>query len=241
MSKFSIHVNEKPNLKKCNFLCDRKLHEKLDKYDLMKFLNCHSNNLLCGKPAQGKTSLIYSWFKNSQLLKKVYDKIFIFQPQSSRASMNDKIFDSLPANQLYEELNYDNLLEVINQCKETDHTECVAVVFDDMGAYLKDKTILKLMKQLVMNRRHLHVSIFFLSQTFKSVPREIRKLFVNVIMFKVSKNELEDIMNELIEQKKEDVLEITKLVFTEPYQYLFINTDTQRLFKGFDEILIKED
>jgi hypothetical protein len=92
-----------------------------------------------------------------------------------------------------------------------------------------------------MNRRHLHVSVYFLSQTFKSVPKDIRKLFSNVFLFRVSKHELTDVFEEIIEHKKDDVLAISKLVFDRPFQYLFINTDTQRLFKGFDEILIDEE
>ena len=37
------------------------------------------------------------------------------------------------------------------------------------------------------------------------------------------------------------ISEITKLVFDRPFQFLFINTDTQRFFKNFDELLFKDD
>jgi len=153
--------------------------------------------------------------------------------------MSDKLFDTLPQDQLYEELDFETLNEVIIKCKESDPKENNCILFDDMGAYLKDVEILKLLKEMIMNRRHLHISCFFLSQTYKSVPKEIRKLFSNVFLFRVSKHELEDVFSELIEQRKDDVLAISKLVFDKPFQYLFINTDTQRLFKGFDEIIIE--
>jgi hypothetical protein len=154
--------------------------------------------------------------------------------------MNDKIFDQLPKDQLYEELNFENLNEVMKKCKDRESGSCSAIIFDDMSAYLKDKSILKLLRELIMNRRHLGVSCYFLSQTFKSVPKDIRKLFSNIFLFKVSKHELEDIMNELIEHPKDDILAISKMVFDKPFQYLFINTDSQRIFKGFDEIIIEE-
>ncbi len=32
--------------------------------------------------------------------------------------------------------------------------------------------------------------------------------------------------------------DIRKLVYDKPYQYLFINVDSQRLFKGWDEIIL---
>ena len=75
-------------------------------------------------------------------------------------------------------------------------------------------------------------------QTFYSVPKEIRRLFSNLFIFKTSKEELQNIAEDLIEIKKELIPEIRALVFNKPYQYLFLNTDTQRLFKNFDEIII---
>ena len=65
----SIKKNIKPNLKVCQFVCDTKLDAKLDKHDLTKFLNRHSVNLIIGKPASGKTNLLYSFFKSKDLLK----------------------------------------------------------------------------------------------------------------------------------------------------------------------------
>jgi hypothetical protein len=152
--------------------------------------------------------------------------------------MSDKIFDSLPEDQIYDELNYDNLGEVITKLKAADSDENSCTIFDDMTAYLKDAENLKILKELIFNRRHLRCSIFFLVQTYISVPKDIRKLFSNLFIFRVSKNELDLIFQEVIEHKKEDILSISKLVFDKPFQYLFVNTESQRLFKGFDEIII---
>ena len=128
----TIKKYRSPKLPQCGFLWDVKLENKLEKYEFTKFLNCHSTNLLIGKPRSGKTSLLYSLFKSKHLLKKVFENIFLFQPSHSRLSMKDKrLFDQL-----------DNK-------------------FDDMGAYLKDNQIKQLLKELVMNRRHYHTSIFF--------------------------------------------------------------------------------
>ena len=52
---------------------------------------------------------------------------------------------------------------------------------------------------------------------------------------------MELIADELIEQKKEHINEIVKIVFNKPYQYLFINTDSQRLFSDFNELIFNED
>ena len=103
----TIKHNKKPNLPICQMVCDKKIHPKFDKYELTKFLNCHSTNLLIGKPGSGKTNLIYQIMKS--ITNKCYDKIYLFQPEKSRASMKDKLFDQLPDDQKFEELTFENL------------------------------------------------------------------------------------------------------------------------------------
>ena len=239
----TIQKNKKPKLKACEMICDKELNSKLNKYELTKFLNAHTTNLLIGKPRSGKTSLLYSLFQLSRCLKKCFHNIYLFQPSHSRGSMKDKLFDKLPDDQKYEELDYESLDEVMDRIKmsDPDHNNCI--IFDDMTAYLKDYHVEKLLKELVFNRRHLRTSIFFLCQTYISVPKDLRKLFSNLFIFRVNKNELKLIFEEQIEDKTKVNLisEITKLVFDRPFQFLFINTDTQRFFKNFDELLFKDD
>jgi len=231
----SIKENDKPKLKVCEMICDVKLHAKLDKYELTQFLNNHSTTLMIGKPKSGKTSLLYSFLKSKELLRNVYDKIFLFQPSQSRASMKDKIFDNIPDEQKFEELNLENLNDVETNLDEGSNI----IIFDDQTAYLKDNEIQKKLKEFVYNRRHKHLSIIFLVQSWLSVPKDIRKLFTNIFVFKVSKNEMEQIFDEVVELPKQYILPLMKLTYDKPHQYLFINTDSQRLFKGFDEIIIE--
>lgn len=240
-----IKENDKPHLKSCEMICDGDLDDNLNKYDLTKFLNKHSMNLLIGKPKSGKTSLLYSLFKGNKknrILKGVFSTIYLFQPENSRGSMKDNIFESLPDDQKYDELTQENLLDVLEKVKEDSkngYTSCI--IYDDMGAYLKNNNTLKMFKEMAMNKRHYKLSQIYLCQTFFSVPKEMRRLWDNIFVFRVSKDELKNIFDEVVEQKKELVNEISKIVYDKPYEYLFINTDSQRLFKGFDEILIEND
>ena len=235
MIQMHIKKNKKPALPLCNFSCDSKLDPKLDEFDLTKFMNCHSVNLVIGKPGSGKTNLLFSLFKSKKLFRKVFDKVFLFQPSLSRASMKDKIFDSLPEEQKYDELTLENL-QMVDDMLDADGNNCI--IMDDMGAYLKDNATRKLLKEMVYNRRHKHLSIFFLVQTWFSIEKDLRKLFSNMFIFRVSKNELTNIFEEVIEQKKEIITDLSKLVYDVPYNFLFINTDSGRMFKNFDEIII---
>ena len=237
----TLKKNEKPNLSIPTMLCDDGIHDKLNKYELTKFLNRHSANLLVGKAGSGKTSLLFSLFKSPKMLRKVFHNIFLFQPRASAGSIKDNIFDKIPDEQRYDELTEENLDEVVDYCREEDKKYNNCIIFDDMTAYLKDGYVQRKLKELIFNRRHYRTSIYFLVQSYISVPLQIRKAFNNLWIFKVSKNELRTIFDELIEQKKELVDDLARLVFDEPHQYLFINTDTQRLFKGFDELIIHEE
>ena len=234
----SIKHNNKPNLPSCEMLCDKPLHKKLDAYDLTKFLNCHSTNLIVGKPGSGKTSMLYSFMKSKKLLAKVYDKIYLFQPEQSRQSMKDKLFDQLPDDQKFDELTVENLDYIKDNL---DEDENVAILFDDMGAYLKNKDTKKKLKEFIMNRRHYHISIYFLVQTWYSIEKDIRKLFSNLFIFKCSRHEMLNITSEMIEQHNDKINEIVKIVYDKPHNFLFINVDSQRMFRCFDELIFHDD
>lgn len=237
----SIKENESPPLTKCEMICDTGLHNKLNEYELTRFMNSHETNLFIGRPASGKTSLLYSFFKSPKLFRKVYHNIYLFQPSHSRASMKDKLFDKIPEDQKFDELTFDNLNDVMNRIKGEDPKYNNCIIFDDMTAYLKNPETKKLLKELIFNRRHLRCSIFFLVQTWFSIEKDIRKLFSNVFVFRVSKNELQQIFSEIVESKEKYINEIAKMVYNEPYKYLFINVNTQRLFDGWNELIFNED
>jgi hypothetical protein len=152
--------------------------------------------------------------------------------------MKDKLFDNLPDEKKYEELTYDNLLNVMNTIKneKTEYNNCILI--DDMTAYLKDKEVLKLFKELIWNRRHLRTSIYFLTQSWYSIPKELRRVFSSLFIFKTSIEEFQNIAEELFEIKKDIIPDLRKFVYDKPYEFLFVNVDTQRYFKGWDEIKI---
>ena len=233
----------KPKITPPLITCDTDLHPKLNKYELTSYLNRHSTNLLIGSPGSGKSSLMWAMLKDKKLLNRVYHNIFLFQPSHSRSSIKNDIFKKHDKDKMFDELTYDNLDEVIKRIKGTPAEENNVIIFDDMASYLKNKETLKLFKELIFNRRHLHTSIYFLNQTFYSVPKELRRLFSNMFIFKVSKDEMKNIFDENVENEfvKNLMPEISKVVYSKPFSYLFINTDNQKFYKQFDRIDFNED
>ena len=106
--KIHIMENKTPDLPICSMKCDRQLAPHLDKYEITKLMNCHSVNLIIGKPGSGKTSFLWSLFKEGgrkkKIFRKVFTNIYLFAPPQSRASMKDNIFDVLPDDKKYDEL-----------------------------------------------------------------------------------------------------------------------------------------
>ena len=218
----TIKKNIKPTFEIIDMLCDKPLSKDLNKYELTRFLNCHSTNLLIGKPGSGKTTLMLSLF--NKMLRGCFHNIYLFQPSHSRASMKKDIFEELPDEQKFDELNYDNLLLVLDTIKsEPEYNHCI--IFDDMGAYLKDNAIRKLLKEIIFNRRHYHISIYFLCQSYLSCEKTIRKLFSNIFVFRVSKNEIEIIFEEVVESKKDYIYDISEIVFSNIYLSIPIHKD----------------
>ena len=52
---------------------------------------------------------------------------------------------------------------------------------------------------------------------------------------------MENIYLEHVEQYKEDFMNIMKNVYNERHNFLYLNTNSQRLFKNWDEIILKEN
>jgi hypothetical protein len=154
--------------------------------------------------------------------------------------MKDNIFSCLPDNQRFDKLNYDDLSDVLERITNSEKWEENCVIFDDQAAYLKQKSTRTLFEELVYNRRHLRVNIFFLTQGWKKIPLDLRKVFSNIFLFKVAKKELYTIWDEAIEENVDLVPKISKLVFDKKHNFLFVNVESKRMFKNWDEILISD-
>ena len=79
-----------------------------------------------------------------------------------------------------------------------------------------------------MNKRHYKLTQLFLVQTWFSVEKDLRRLWDNIFVFRVSKDELKNIFDEVVEQKKEMTEDIAKMVYNKPYEYLFINRNQSK-------------
>jgi KaiC/GvpD/RAD55 family RecA-like ATPase len=237
-----LKINKKIDLKAPKFLCDdNPLGTHLNQYDMLSHLNKFGFSGIIGRPGSGKTSLLISFLTatgKSRIFKKVFNNILLVMPTSSRNSLKKNIFSNLPEEKTYEDLSVSSITDIYNHLEEySADNENTLLILDDVGASLKNPEIGKILRKIIYNRRHLKVHIITLLQSFLSVPKEIRKLYDNLFLFKPPKTEFITLMDEVFEQKKHLCNDILSFVFDKEHQYLMMNVPTQRLYKGFDELI----
>jgi hypothetical protein len=104
-------------------------------------------------------------------------------------------------------------------------------------ATLKNKELQTLLKRTIYNRRHYRLSIMILVQSYNAMPLSIRKTISHFISYKPrNKKEFTAIFEELIFLDKDEGEALTRFVFDIPYAFLYVDVNTNSLYKNFDRI-----
>jgi len=238
--KIELKKNNSPAIQKIKFSCDEPLSNKLNQYELAKeHLNCYNTTLFVGTQGSGKTSLLINFV--NKLYKKVFDKIYVFMPESSRKSLNPNIFEKLPEDQCFEELNEESINKIYEDVKILSKDDKkTLIIYDDVQKALKNKNVLLALKNIIANQRHLHVVNIILCQNYFALHRSLREIVNNVILFKLGKIQTEKVFNECVEGQRDKFEEIRKVVYNEKHNWLFINIGTQKLYRMFDELIVED-
>jgi len=228
------------------FLCDdNSVGEHLLDHPLTSLLNVYGFLCVIGRPGSGKTSMTISLItqKNPKIYKKTHHHIIVIMPQNSINSLQKNPFKVLPEENIYHELDNDSIDSVYSKIDGYSKNDEKTLLFiDDMTADLKkSKFIIDTFKKLVYNRRHLKLNIIITAQSYVNLPLDIRKNIQNLIMFKPPKKELELVFHELFESRKERFMDIMRMAYDEKHNFLFLNVPSQRMFKNWNELIIKED
>ena len=201
---------------------------------------------LIGSPGSGKSSLLLSLFRSRNYYKNKFNHIYLITPESSFLSVKDHPFENHA--KVYYELNsetleniYKELVEIKKECLEGGYEiEHSCVIIDDYASDLKDKELIKALKQLLIKLRHIGCSFIFTLQAYNLFPLVLRKLLTNISLFKPkNKIELDSVRKELINLNEEDTLQLMNFVFSEEYSHLDVDTNANILRKNFNKLIIK--
>jgi energy-coupling factor transporter ATP-binding protein EcfA2 len=230
-----IKKNNEPIMKKPKFSVDGELHKKLNDYEITKLMNKSNMTLFLGRAGSGKSTLLISML--SSLFNNVFHKIILFCPPNSRASIKNDFWSALPEEQIYDELNYETLNEAYEIAKENADLGCkTLIILDDVQKNLKGESE-KLLLEMANNRRHASLSIWLACQTYRSIPLQVRAGLTDLFIFKINKNEMHNIFEEQIELDEKIFKEILNLSFKNAHDFLYINSNSKKIFINWDEVI----
>lgn len=235
----------KPNLSPPVLLCDEKLHKRLDDFALTSLMNRAFSALILGRAGTGKTSLLVMLLTNCHLYRQVFDRIYAFIPSNSRASLKDDIFSLLPEEQVFDSLTLPNLQQAFAGAEKLSQKgKRTLIVFDDVQQYFKGECE-GFITHMINNRRHNKLSMIFLAQSYKKVPRMCRLAMTDLFCFRLSRSDMEDIRTELVDIDEDTWDKIVRSyrirVRTDTRLYMYLNVASARVFFGWDEIQYDED
>jgi len=238
-------INPKLNLDVPQFVCDNNpLGEHLNEYEMLSHLNSFSFTALIGRPGSGKTSWLISCLTGTgkkKVFRKVFENVLLVMPSSSRNSLKKNPFKKHDPAKMYEELDLPTAEAIYGRLlASSEEKEKTLLVLDDVGASLKNKEIQKLLRRIIYNRRHLKCHIVMMVQSYISIPKEIRKLITNCILFKPSKVEMVNFTEELFERKKDMAIQIMQFAYRQKHDYIFLNVENQKMYRNFDQIIVHD-
>jgi len=206
----------------------------------------HWCTIISGKPKSGKSTLALGMLSTKgkdKVYRGKYDHIIIFVPQHSLSSLKHNPFEDLDKSKTFNELTTDNLNNAFEQIKQNSEAgETTLLYLDDMASDLKQNMrTQELFNRLCFNRRHLKVSIMFLTQTYKSIPVNCRKTASHLILYRTNnKMENQAVFDEVMFMDKNDIDELLEYVYDKPFQFLFIDVNNGALHKCFNPLLISD-
>lgn len=235
-----------PNLKRPSMLVDGYLDEHLNQYQIPSLMNKSHFACFLSKPGGGKTSTIVGLLNTKPEkggFKKVFHTVILVMGSNSRASIKGNFFDEkLRPENIHDELDIDTLRSIHEQI-ENDAAEGykTLLILDDVQRQLKNKDVEKLLLHMNNNRRHLKLSIWLAAQNYRLMPKQLRMNITDMFVFNVSRSELDNINQEHVNYKPETWANILTHCFKEAHRFMYINSDSQRVFDGFDrEVVITE-
>ena len=117
----------------------------------------------------------------------------------------------------------------------------VLIIFDDMISHvMSDKKAQQILKDLFIRCRKLNISLCFLTQSYFSVPKDVKLNCTHYILFKLNNRRklLNIAINHSADIDYKDFIKIYGDCTKEPFNFLTIDTTKDNKFiKNFDEIL----
>lgn len=240
--KISVKTNPEYRLKIPAFKCDKILKKNVPPpYD--RLVDGYRFVSVVGPPRAGKTSFLISLFNDDKLFRKTFDNVVIVIPPHSLNSLDQSTnpFKKIPDERRFSNLSSIAQIRNLIMFYASEGMDSILVI-DDQASYLKDNDIQRDLCDILLNRRHYKCSVILLTQTFRRMPLDIRKVFnICFILYKPSKMDMLSMFDELFEMNTSDCVKVINTVFQKKYDNMMIEVQTQRFWRNTDELILEDD
>lgn len=224
-----------------------KTHKKAEHINDTCFWNTHFALCICGAAGSGKTStlcsIVCSKKKGSRVYAEVFDKIILNIPEASLRSLKSKPFDSIPEEQIFDELNdefIDKFTEMVTENADQKEPLDYLLIADDFVTRMKNNRRLNDKFLNLMNcRRHLRFSVILLCQDLLQMSLPQRNALNGLIVFKPPNYKRLNLINEeYLSLSTKDFKELSDYVWQNKGDSLLIkmNGGNVEFFKNFKEL-----
>lgn len=205
--------------------------------------------MFCGLSKSGKTTLLKNTLTDKKLLGDYFDTIVMFSPTADAdTTLTHEL--QIPDENIITEFEEKDLKKIIDAQRELikkDGYNKVAkenkmlFIFDDCIShreFLKSKTILDLCATV----RHLLISVVFLMQSYRMLPRACRINLRGIAFFQSNRNETDVLVEEEGPPtlKNKEFRHLIHQATRDKYSYLFINKDrpyNERYLHKYENII----
>jgi KaiC/GvpD/RAD55 family RecA-like ATPase len=241
---FHIIENAKPKLPRVNFECDKVIDPKLEEIPAIK--QCFSKSfttLVSGGCGSGKTTFVIQTIKG--VFKNCFEEIILIIPENSFDSFSekDKLYfrKYLPEENIIHEFDIEVLNEVYGKLEEnSSNRNNTLIIIDDFADRLKDKQTEKILSKIFLKNRHLRTSVMILTQNYFMVPKKIREISNNLVMFNTNKSQNEKMFEEQFDLKHKQFNELMELLPT-THDYLLLNLKYKKIYHNWNEIVFDNE
>lgn len=232
----------KPEFPSVKMVCDKVISPKLQEHEAVDCCFARSSTtIVSGGTGSGKTSFVIQMLKT--VFKKVFEEIILIMPRNSFESIDPKHnpFLKIDPENIYHEFNTDTLSEVYAKIEDNAsngyHT---LLIIDDYGADIKQKPIEYILNTIFLKQRHLKTSTLLLVQNYYMVPKKMREIVTNLVMFNTNKSQNEKVFRELFDLKQDQFNELIRMLPT-AHDYLIANLKYKRIFVDFNEVKFDDE
>ena len=213
---------------------------KIDKPDIeqcklaeMGILPKHQfRTYIIGASGSGKTNLLLNLMTREGYYKDYFDLICVVSPTALNLDMSYQVLEQKTKYEngkdlLFFECDTNVLQTILDLAEETNKEKKILVILDDIVSYKKFCNSKELLQFAIM-RRHYNISMFILSQAFHLIPKSIRLNMSCIIYFRGADIETEKLCEQYTPagMRKKDFKELVEKCTSEPYSFLYIDTNT---------------